>query len=120
MATLYAITPNGAGKIPGIRIIQEGWPLAVGEVFTVDAVPPWPVMNAQGNGLVSDPTAYQFDTEDEDIRLRMLAIDIRTIRRIRAYLVANVANCPQVIKDFETEFQTLKAQLHGADTSDLT
>jgi hypothetical protein len=32
----FAITPHGIGKPVGWRMIEEGWPLAQGETFTVD------------------------------------------------------------------------------------
>lgn len=35
----YAITPRGAGNPVGVRAVEDNWPLAAGETFTVASPP---------------------------------------------------------------------------------
>jgi hypothetical protein len=78
----YAIAPRGVGKMPGARVVREGWPLADGETFVVEAE------TVEGLVLAEDEQSLRAGTAQELAPRRLVAKSLIVERLHAAGLLA--------------------------------
>lgn len=77
---MWAITPRGAGRAPGARLIRDGWALRPGETFTVSDgdYDPQQVLDADGVSLrAATPADHEAEATGRRSREAAVVLDER-------------------------------------------